>query len=271
MDYITIQPKASLSKYVRFFWVLEGEACNANPYIHRAMADGCAELVFHYKGVFDELFLNGSSEKSFVSGLDAQSRQFRRFSINQNFGIFGVYLYPFAVSHLFSISAHELKDQMVDLKTLFGKEECGLEEKMMLAQGTSSRISIITNYLEERIYKTKAIQPGVFETINYIVETNGMVNVGALAEQNFLSVRQFERNFKQFSGFSPKLFSRIIRFQSVLKHYGQRRASLTEIAYEMGYSDQSHFIRDFQEFSGLNPKEYFFYDGEGTEWRPREK
>lgn len=267
MKYITINPPESLARYVRFFWVLEGEACEEKPYIHRGMADGCAELVFHYHGVFDELFLNGKSEKSFNAGLDAQSQRFRRFSISQNFGIFGVYLYPYAVSHLFSIPATELKNQLLDLKTLLGKDENGLEEKMILAPDTPSRVRILTQFLENRLPSTKPVRPGVFETINFIIKCNGMVKVETLAERNFLSTRQFERNFKRFSGFAPKLFSRIIRFQTALNLYGKEQISLTEIAYDMGYADQSHFIRDFKEFSGQNPKEFFSGNGEGTEWR----
>jgi len=30
----------------------------------------------------------------------------------------------------------------------------------------------------------------------------------------------------------------------------------TEIVYETGYADQSHFIKDFQEFCGFNPSRY---------------
>lgn len=267
MKYITIQPPDSLAKYVRSFWVLEGEASLQKPYVHRVMADGSAELVFHYNGVFNELISDNRKIKSFVSGLDAQSQQFRRFLIEQNFGIFGVHLYPYAISHLFSIPATVLKDQMLDLKTLLGKDEDGLEEKMMLANDIPSRVKIITQFLERRLSKTKSVQPGVFETINYIIETNGIINVEKLAERNFLSIRQFERNFKQFSGFSPKLFSRIIRFQNALNQYQQKGKSLTHIAMDCGYSDQSHFIREFKEFAGYTPKEFFIQNGEGTEWR----
>jgi AraC-like DNA-binding protein len=32
--------------------------------------------------------------------------------------------------------------------------------------------------------------------------------------------------------------------------------NLTSIAYEFGYFDQSHFIRDFKNFSGITPSEY---------------
>src|SRR5687768_16270959 len=100
MNYFTIQPPASLAAYVRFFWVLEGDV--AQSYIHRSMADGCAELLFHYQGIFDELTESGKTEKSFRSGLSGQSQHFRRFTISENFGIFGVYLYPYAVQDLFS-------------------------------------------------------------------------------------------------------------------------------------------------------------------------
>lgn len=94
-----------------------------------------------------------------------------------------------------------------------------------------------------------------------------MTKVEALAKQVFQSTRQFERTFKQFAGFNPKLFSRIIRFQTALGEYHNKDKSLTEIAYECGYYDQSHFIQDFKEFSGHNPKEYFSGKTEATEWR----
>ena len=57
-------------------------------------------------------------------------------------------------------------------------------------------------------------------------------------------------------GFPPKLYSRITRFQAALGEYGSGK-SLTDIAYDCGYYDQSHFINDFREFSGYNPKVYF--------------
>ncbi|MBP0904252.1 DUF6597 domain-containing transcriptional factor [Mariniflexile gromovii] len=266
MKYLTIPPPPSLSKYVRFFWMLEGEASIEHPYIHRAMADGSAELVFHYNGIFDELISNDKTIKSFTSGLDAQSDKVKRFSINQSFGIFGVYLFPYAIPKLFSIPASELTNHMLDLKTLLGKNENGLEEKIMLAKNTNERVEILSTFLEQQLLKSHLAPPGVFETINDIIQTKGTTNIDALSERNFLSRRQFERNFKRFSGFSPKVFSRIMRFQNVLQDLGNKK-TLTQIGLDAGYADQSHFIREFKMFSGYTPKEYFLNKGEGTEWR----
>ena len=63
MKYFTIAPTERLAKYVRYYWVLEGEASPEHPYIYRSMADGCAELIFHYNGIFDELITGNKNEK----------------------------------------------------------------------------------------------------------------------------------------------------------------------------------------------------------------
>ncbi len=84
---------------------------------------------------------------------------------------------------------------------------------------------------------------------------------------NTLCTRQFERRFKEYSGFSPKLFSRITRFQSSLDSFGNKDKSLTDIAYDCDYYDQSHFINDFKEFSGYHPSQYFSGQAEGTAWK----
>jgi len=106
-----------------------------------------------------------------------------------------------------------------------------------------------------------------FSVISDIIHSRSLMPVDELAKRSFLSTRQFERNFKNFSGFSPKLYSRIIRFQSATQQYGTCYNTLTDIAYDCGYYDQSHFIHDFKQFSGYHPKQYFSGKAEGVEWR----
>ncbi|MBO9660186.1 MAG: helix-turn-helix domain-containing protein [Chitinophagaceae bacterium] len=51
--------------------------------------------------------------------------------------------------------------------------------------------------------------------------------------------------------------------------FGNEYRTLTEIAYQCGYYDQSHFIHDFKEFSGYHPRHYFKGDTEGTRWKEK--
>ncbi|PSR56691.1 AraC family transcriptional regulator [Adhaeribacter arboris] len=258
MIYYTLPPAPELARYVRFFWVLESEASVSQPYIHRSMADGCAELIFHYKGQFNELVAADKTEKSFTAGLHGPSQTFRRFAIEQGFGIFGVYLYPFALTQLFSIPAVEVKNQMPDMASLLGAEGKDLEDKIMTAPDNNTRRQLLSGFLQKKLSKNYIKQPPpVFASIQAIIQNKGLLSVNQLAEQASLSPRQFERTFKTHSGFSPKLFSRIIRFQAALNEYGNQQKSLTQISYACGYYDQSHFIHDFKEFSGHHPRLYF--------------
>ncbi|MEJ7663659.1 MAG: helix-turn-helix domain-containing protein [Hymenobacter sp.] len=75
-----------------------------------------------------------------------------------------------------------------------------------------------------------------------------------LAAAACLSVRQFERKSYERLGFSPKLYSRMIRFSHAYKYKEcAPHTSWTEIAHRCGYFDQMHFIRDFKFFTGYAP------------------
>jgi transcriptional regulator GlxA family with amidase domain len=70
--------------------------------------------------------------------------------------------------------------------------------------------------------------------------------------------RQLERKFSSAIGLSPKQLSKVIRLQTTLKAlYQEKSSTLTSVAYENGYYDQAHFIKDFREFTGVSPKEFY--------------
>src|SRR5262245_28221183 len=111
MKYYTIPPSAKLAPYVRMFWVYEGEASAAQPYIYRGFADGCTEMVFHYRGVYDEL-VGDDRLRSIHAGIHAQTRRFTRFVVDRDWSIFGCYLYPFALPKLFGLPASDFTDRL---------------------------------------------------------------------------------------------------------------------------------------------------------------
>lgn len=266
MKYYTIEPPPKLAPYVRCFWVFEGEASADQPYIYRGYADGCAELVFHYRSEFDTLLPGGATEKGWAAGIQGQTRNVSRNITYSDFGIFGCYLYPYAIPRIFGIAANELTGQMPDVQSIFGAEGRELEERIMLAGSNDERAGILGTFLEHRLEREGRDLPDVFRSVNLIIEERGMTDIAALARNYAMSRRSFERKFKEFAGFSPKLYSRIVRFQNALKHYGGPQRPLTDIAYECGYYDQSHFINDFREFSGYNPGTYFSGKAEGSEY-----
>jgi AraC-like DNA-binding protein len=266
--FYTLAPSALLSGYVRFFWVFEGDASAGKPYIHRSMADCCAEIVFNYRARLDPLESGSHPGSSFYSGIHGPTQTFRRFAANDNFGIFGAYIYPFAIPLFFGTPCKALHNQLLDIQSLLGSRGLELEEKIMNAKNHLERKEILSSFLEQQLIRNLQPASSIILSMNNIIHSGGTMNIGELAKESFLSRRQFGRRFREYSGLSPKLFSRITRFQTTLEEYGKKHKSLTGIAYDCGYYDQSHFIKDFIEFSGFQPSHYFSgMAPEGTAWK----
>jgi len=263
MRYETIPPPPHLAHIIRFFWMMEGEV----GYTHYNMADACVEMLFHYQGRFDEIADNGERCRSYTAGLHGASHILRRYTIESGFSIFGVYFYPQAIPLLFSLPASELTNIDVELDYLLKDAGRMLEEKIMLAKNTQERCSIICHFTEQRLAAQYTVELPVFSAIRDIIHQPPVLSIQALSRQYYLSERQFERQFKQYAGLSPKLFSRIIRFQKATSFYKRDVTSLGSIALECGYYDQSHFINDFKIFSGMHPKQYFSGRSGATDWR----
>ena len=263
MQYQTIDAPASLSPFVKCFWSFEGNQ-EGQSYVYRSLADGCAELIFHYKGLFSEPDVQGNP---FYAGLAAQTKEYKRYITQEAFGIFGAYLYPFAIPLLFNIPAYELTGEMPDLVTLLGNEGRVLQDTILQAPGNHQRSIILGNYLEKKLQNRFSEHDAVFSAIRHVIQAEEISNIPALSGMFCMSERTLERKFKDFAGLSPKLLFRISRFKSTLNDYGNQTRSLTEIAHACGYYDQSHFISEFKSFSGYHPRQYFHGRPEGVEWR----
>lgn len=263
MHYQTIAPSKQFAGIVRHYWVLESDL----PYTHYSMADSCPELLFHYRGIFDELLPLGQRQRSYTAGLNGATHQPRRFQVQQGFGIFGLYLYPHAIPLLFGLPGSALTNQLVSLDFLLQQEGPELEEKIGSAKSTCQRVRIMEGFMADKLRRHYQKAGPIDQSIHAILQGKGQARVKQLASDSCLSERQFERKFRDTTGLSPKLFSRIARFHAAMEEYGNAQKSLLDIALDCGYYDQSHFIRDFREFSGQQPKAFFSGSSPATAWR----
>jgi transcriptional regulator GlxA family with amidase domain len=94
--------------------------------------------------------------------------------------------------------------------------------------------------------------------VDLILQSKGQVMVTELAGRMNITRRNMERKFISLIGMSPKQLSRVTRLQATIKMLQENRfTSLTSLAYENGYYDQAHFIKDFKDFTGISPKAFY--------------
>jgi AraC-like DNA-binding protein len=157
-----------------------------------------------------------------------------------------------------TIPVAELENKAVDLSILFGVKGKELEEKVIAAVNTPDRISLIEDFLLSRLSEPETIDMITKNCVDIILRSRGQLDMTTVAGQANINRRNMERKFASAIGMSPKQLSRVVRLQATIKMLDQNEfTSLTSLAYDNGYYDQAHFIRDFKEFAGITPGSFF--------------
>ncbi|REB76108.1 AraC family transcriptional regulator [Cutibacterium acnes] len=107
-------------------------------------------------------------------------------------------------------------------------------------------------------FKEMDTDPWISWVINQIIATHGTMRINELAQDVVLSRRQFGRKFTERIGVSPKAFSQIVQFQYALE-LANTTNKLVDIAFEAGYTDQSHFIKEFRKHTASIPSDFFLF------------
>ena len=82
------------------------------------------------------------------------------------------------------------------------------------------------------------------------------VSLEAAARMCGLSQAQFGRTFKQASGMTLGNYLNQVRMTHAVELLEETRDTISEIAYRLGFSDQSHFDRRFRRTFGRTPSEH---------------
>lgn len=82
------------------------------------------------------------------------------------------------------------------------------------------------------------------------------LNVEMLANSVGLSRVHLHRKLKELTNLSSRDFIRNIRMQQAAKLLKEKKLTISEVAYAVGYNNLSHFSNTFKEYFGLSPKEY---------------
>lgn len=82
------------------------------------------------------------------------------------------------------------------------------------------------------------------------------ISLDALVQMSEMSKRSFLRAFEAAMGCSPIAYVIQLRVSRAAKLLRQTEASVTEIAYEVGFRDSNYFARQFRKHFGVSPRQY---------------
>lgn len=223
----------------------------------RVVPSGTLELVVNLEEDAIRIYPAGSARPQRYSGAVVSGAFSGFFGIETraHASMLGVHFKPGGAFPFLGVAADELADRHVDLEALWGAGARLLRERLCAAQAPAQRFQILEGALRERLKLGVARHPVVPYLLAQLERPD--VGVRELATQLQLSHRRLIEVFRLEVGMTPKLFSRLRRFEHAaarVKRAG--RPDWAELAIASGYYDQSHLIGDFVRFSGFAPLDF---------------
>lgn len=250
-DFKIIQPAPLLAPYVKHYWLLKTVGDSAAS--ERTVPTGMMSLIFHRENRLLSIQDNELHPRVFLSG---QEKTFADLQYNGQINMISVVFHPVGVRAFFPLPMNKTAGLHLTAGEMEDKDLLALEHSVTSTEDDRMCILLIEQFFLKRLTLLAEHNLKRIETTIRLINS-GATDIARLADAACLSPKQFNRIFSEHVGANPKEFSRTIRFQRALHILGNnQQTSLTALAYECGYFDQSHMIKEFKTLSGYTPSEY---------------
>jgi AraC-like DNA-binding protein len=246
----SLKPTDKVAEYVERILIIEYYEIST-PFSLPLFANGSPTLLFiSAKGIM------GNSKAAHLT-LFGQTILPETIAFPEGFVLIAYFFKPYSLPAIFGITALELTDNPIDLNLLVPKKTTELQERLLNAGTTEARIALLDHYISGLIANAKSDSSIIKYATNKIVHHPSSAVLTLVQNELYLTERTFQRMFEKNIGVPPRLYKRICQFNSAFQQLNNRRfTKLSDIAFDNGYADQSHYIRSFKEFTGLTPTDY---------------
>jgi AraC-like DNA-binding protein len=243
-------PSPTLAPFIRVYEIIE----TTDAVTRTLLPDTCIIIGFRYAG--SSMLLNGDTPKGplpnvCVTGLRTSVREMHTAASS------GIILAKFrsaGAAPFFTEPLHHLFGASCRL-TDVGLEDRDRIRAIVHASSDDERVVRVEQFL---LTRHRPLEPNgmVSAALRAIGAAAGAIRVRTLAQDLGVSQDALEKHFRRIVGASPKQFATIVRLRQAVE-LSRQSPSLTALALDAGYYDQSHFIRDFRAITGDAPGHFF--------------
>lgn len=207
---------------------------------------GCMIYGFNNKGTY-EIFWGPTSKPVKV----------KRDNPADNERMFFVEFLPGGIYALTGIPQKEIRDLQCSIYDIDTNLSMALGNAIKSSKRMDELIFKVDSVLIQAIANSKRTETSITPVIDQIMDSGGTASIKSLSESIYISERHLNRLFEKNIGLNVKLFERLTRINKAVKAYkNSAKQNSTDIAYQLGFFDQSHLIRDFNDFCSTTPNNF---------------
>jgi len=234
-------PGPALAPYVTCYWWVTAE--QAPPGKSRVLPDGSNDLIIDLSAE-PRPFVVGAMRRAAVVPLSGRV------------DLLGVRFRPGGALPFLRVPLHQLTDRQVALDALWGGTAGSLADAVAAAP-PGDRVSVLERMLLAGLRQPRLDDDLIHRAVTLMRRTRGGIAVRAAAQALGVGERRLERAFDLAVGLSPKRFARVLRFLGAVRDIGRLTTRpLAAVAFDSGYSDHPHFIREFKRLAGVTPAQF---------------
>lgn len=248
MQHQEFTPPEALQDAIKCFWYNRRDSGVVQADFE-VLPDGYAEIIFHF-GNNCSIFYNGALQQLPSPFMMELLNQPIHFYTQNRLEIIGIRCYPWAVFDLLGLVPG--KQGVRIFEHPIAQLQPVLDKLIRTNQIDAAMATIEQYFLDTQLgIATNSV---LFKAGAAMRKAKGNLQVTDVAAAAHATVRTLERNFKQSSGHTVKDVTTVMRFEEVRNRlWLQPDTSLSSLANELGYSDQSHLSREFKRYSGTTP------------------
>lgn len=251
--YLPAHPQ--LQKLIKCFWINSGELPALD---HKLLPIRNIDLIIHPASrplVLNDGVSDIRLQSCYCTGIMDQFKyRWKRPAGNSE--LIGISFFPAGFYPFFGVPLSEFKNHCIEMRVFDERLPARLAERVQEQETAAGKLYVLECELLKLLQTDLIVDPRmealVFEFMNLEEST-----IEDFCDAQGIHKRRLERFTNQFLGAPPKTFQKINRFRKSLHGllnggYG----TLTELAYDCGYYDQMHCIREFKRFTGTTPARF---------------
>lgn len=171
--------------------------------------------------------------------------------------VFGVKFRPGAFRPMYGRAVSELTDQTVPLSTLWGADADTFAAELSVAPDLDALVVVAERHLRAHWPAPDPEVAVIGGIVHALLYDRTITRVEEVCERFDMRPRTLQRLFQRYVGVSPKWVLRRYRLHEAAARLAEGTdTTWADVAADLGYFDQSHFIRDFTRAIGMTPVAY---------------
>jgi AraC-like DNA-binding protein len=259
MNYIEYSPSHILAPYVDRLWYCHAETSN--------ITQLTIPLVYH------ELVLNFSTDykiadvatphhyeslhRTWISGLRTTSYFSKSQGRHEMMGV----LFRFdGLKSFIKIQSSEFSNGYLDASIIFGRHIDETMEKMDQEPSIDNKFKLLEKFLIQFFKPHHMNDRYHSRSMSFKATIDDYGHIRKLCNELGVSNKSLIENYKTHIGLSPSKFNHLLTINKAMHLIAKHpNCSLTQLAYDLNFYDQSHFIHIFKTMTHLTPKTFAQY------------